>query len=145
MTEEFTYKTKDEVLEINKEIIARNGYEIKTVKLDDVHIACPAYLGFFPKLYIDGYVENKIIYIYDCVDCTKTLGQQIQELFTLCNTEDGSIYDDEDVDFDWLQGREINVILTKNDNGFTECLAIGSIDDDNWINLRTWVDDILNK
>ena len=94
-------------------------------------------------MYIDGYVENKIIYIYDCVDCTKTLGQQIQELFALCNTEDGSIYD-EDVDFDWLQGREINVILTKNDNGFTECLAIGSIDD-NWINLRTWVDDILNK
>lgn len=145
MTEEFTYKRKCEVLAINKEIIARNGYEIKTAKIDDVHIACAAYLGFFPKLYIDGYVENEIIYIYDGVDSTKALGQQIQELFKLCNTEDGSIYDDEDVDFDWLHGREINVLLTEDDNGFTKCLAIGSPDDNNWINLKTWVNDILNK
>ena len=52
--EYFTFKTKDEVLEINKEDVENKGYEIKTVKIDDVYVSYIPHFNCIPDLRIEA-------------------------------------------------------------------------------------------
>ena len=140
--EYFTFKTKDEVLEINKEDVENKGYEIKTVKIDDVYVSYIPHFNCIPDLRIEA---NSCMFLYSGWNCIGSLGYQIQELFELLGEKYHYNLNDDGEDLSWFQEREIDAIMTKDKQGYLKPLAIGNAEKDKWINLNTWAKDVVQK
>lgn len=138
----FTFKTKEEVLELNKEDVENNGYEIKTVKIDDVYVSYSPHFGCTPDLHIEA---NSNWFLYSGWNCIKSIGYQIQELFELLGERYHYKWNDDGEDLDWFQEKEIDVIMVQDNQGYLKPLAIGDANKDKWINLGSWISDIFNK
>lgn len=142
MTKFYTFKTKDEVLKINKEAIENKGYTIQTVKIDDVYISYIPHFGCAPDLHIEA---NSNWFLYSGWNCIKSIGYQIQELFELLGEKYHYKWNDDGEDLDWFQEKEIDVIMTQDNQGYLKPLAIGNAEKDKWINLNTWAKDVVQK
>lgn len=142
MTKFFTFKTKDEVLKLNKEDIENKGYETKAVKIDDVYVSYIPHFGCTPDLHIEA---NSCWFLYSGFNCIKSIGYQIQELFDLFGEKYHYDWNDDGENLSWFQEKEIDVIMSKDKQGHLKPLAIGNEEKDKWINLETWAKDISEK
>lgn len=142
MTEYFTFKTKNEVFEINKEDVENKDYEIKTVKIDDVYVSYIPHLACIPDLRIEA---NSCMFLYSGWNCIQSLGYQIQELFELLGEKYHYKLNDDGEDLSWFQEKEIDVIMIKNNQGYLKPLAIGNTEKNKWINLNTWAKEVVEK
>lgn len=142
MTKFYTFKTKDEVLKSNKEVIENKGYTIQTAKIDDVYISYIPHFGCTPDLRIEA---SSNWFLYSGWNCIKSIGYQIQELFELLGEKYHYKWNDDCEDLDWFQEKEIDVIMVQDNQGYLKPLAIGNAEKDKWINLNTWAKDVIQK